>query len=126
MTILHRTAGFAQIIIDDLDEMLRPAQVLGGGAEALLARRALAVLKHLGQRRLADIHQGLAAEVMRLDLRLMGCSHARASKWWIDWRAMVAIKRTTAIADSAASASPPCSTAGRSRSQADVFPCEGL
>src|SRR4029453_12447116 len=111
MTILRRTTGFAQIIIDDLDEMRRPAQVLGGCAEAILARRALALLTYLVQRRLADIHQGLAAEVMRLDFRLLGGRHARASKGWIDWRAMVAIKLTTAIAASAARASPPCSAA---------------
>jgi hypothetical protein len=126
MTILRRTAGCAQSIIDDLDERRRPAQVLGGGAEALLARRALAMLQHLGQRRLADRHQGLAAEVMRLDVRLMGCRHAQASRGWCAWRAMVAIKRTTATAASAAKGGRSGSAACRSRSQADVFPCEGL
>ena len=96
MAILGGPAGLAKIIIDDLNKMVRPAQVLSGGAKPLLSCRALAMLKDLVQGRLADIHQGLAAEVMRLDFGAIGGTHEMASRWSIDCRAMVAIKFTTA------------------------------
>src|SRR5215471_14622939 len=96
MAILGGPAGLAQIIIDDLNKRVRPAQVLGGGAKPIWPCRALAMLKDLVQGRLADRHQGLAAEVMRWDCGAIGVTHEMASRGSIDGRAMVAIKFTTA------------------------------
>ena len=96
MAILGRPAGLATLSIDDLTKMVRPAHVLGGGAKPLLPCRALAMRTDLVQGRLADRHQSLAAEVLRLDFGAIGGTHELASRWSIDGRARVAIKCTTA------------------------------
>src|SRR5215470_17189531 len=52
--------------------------------------------KHLVQGRLADIHQGLSAEVMGVDFRMVGNGHEVPSPGVIDRSVMVAINFTTA------------------------------
>src|SRR6266700_2224188 len=52
--------------------------------------------KHLVQGRLADIHQGLAAEVMGVDFWMVGNGHEVPSPGVIDRSVMVAINFTTA------------------------------
>src|SRR5262245_10838290 len=93
-------AGLPQVIVNDLDERVGPAQVLGGGGESILPRRAFAMGKHLVQRRLPHIHQGLATEVMGLDFGMLGNGHQVTStgviSGVIDWSVRVAIKLTTA------------------------------
>ena len=100
MAMRRTTAGLPQVIINDLDQRVWPAQVLGGSGEAVLTRCTFTMRKHLVQGRLADIHQGLAAEVMGLDFGMMGNSHQVTSTGVIpgviDWSVRVAIKLTTA------------------------------
>src|SRR5215831_17182990 len=96
MAMRRTTAGLTQVIIDDLDKRVWPAQVLGGSGEAVLTRRTFTMRKHLVQGRLADIHEGLAAEVMSLDFRVVGNVHEVTSIGVMDWRVMVAINLTTA------------------------------
>src|SRR5215467_681082 len=96
MAMRRTTAGLPQVIIDDLDERVWPAEVLGGRGESILTRRTFPRRKHLVQGRLADIHQGLAAEVMGLHFRVLGGAHAGTSIGVMDWRVMVAINLTTA------------------------------
>src|SRR5262245_33837198 len=90
------TARLTQVIIDDFDKRVGPAEVLGGSGEAILTRRTFTMRKHLVQGRLADIHQGLAAEVMGLDFRVVGSVHEITSIRGMDWRVMVAINLTPA------------------------------
>ena len=117
-----RPAGLAQSILADLNKMVRPAQVLGGGAQPLLPCRARAMLKDLGQGRRADLHQGLAAEGMRLAFGAIGGTHERASRGSIDCRAMVAIKGTTAACGCSDRVGTPCGATPLPMLKADACP----
>src|SRR5262249_58026628 len=90
------SAGLPQVIVNDLDERVGPAQVLGGGGESILPRRACAMGQHLVQSRLTHIHQGLAAAVMGVDVGMMGNGHQVTSTGVIAWSVRVAITLTTA------------------------------
>src|SRR4029453_18499945 len=94
------SAGWPQVIVNDFDERVGPAQVLGGGGKSILTRRACAMGKYLVQSRLTHIHEGLAAPVMGVDCGMMGNSHQVTSQGVItgviDWSVRVAIKLTTA------------------------------
>src|SRR5262249_11198435 len=94
-----------------------PAQVLGCSGEAVLTRCTFTMRKHLVQGRLANIHQGLAAEVMGLDFGMMGNRHqitsTRVIPGVIDWSVRVAIKLT--IAAGAGPDSTPGLSAATSR-----------
>src|SRR5215471_20687726 len=96
MAMRRTTAGLTQVIINDLDERVRPAEVLGGSGESILTRRTFTMRKPLVQGRLADIHQGLAAEVMGVDFRVVGNGHVVTSTGVIDRSVMVAINFTMA------------------------------
>jgi hypothetical protein len=72
MARLGGPAGWAKLISDDRNKRVRPAHVLGGGAQLLLPCRARARRKDLVQGRRADLHQGRAAEVMRVDCGALG------------------------------------------------------
>lgn len=50
MTIHGASTGFAQILVNDLDALRRPAQTDGPIDEAVLQLRALLVLAHLSSR----------------------------------------------------------------------------
>ena len=59
----------AQVLVDDHHLAGRPAQSHGPVGQLVLALQALGVLPHLGQRRLANIHVGVPAQMARRDLR---------------------------------------------------------
>src|SRR3989442_2591697 len=73
--------------------------------------------KHLVQGRLTDIHQGLAAEVMGVDFRMVGSGHEVPSPGVIDRSVMVAINFTTAASACAWPAGEPWLSAATSMSQ---------
>jgi hypothetical protein len=97
MAMRRTTAGLTQVIINDLDEGVRPASILDGRGESVLTRRTFPMRKYLVQGRLADIHQGLAAEVMGVDFRMVGNGHEVPSPRVIDRSVIVAINFTTAV-----------------------------
>src|SRR5262249_43495621 len=107
MAMRRTTTGLTQVIINDLDEGVRPASILDSCSESVLTRRAFTMRKHLVQGRLADIHQGLAAEVMGVDFRMVGNGHEVPSPGVIDRSVMVAINFTTAASACAWPAGEP-------------------
>ena len=68
-------AGLAEVAVDDVDALGRPARGDRAVAQRILALRALAVLGDLTQRRLADVEIGIALEMIGGDLELR---HGRA------------------------------------------------
>ena len=91
MAMRRTTAGLTQGIINDLDEGVRPASILDGRGESVLTRRAFPMRKHLVQGRLADIHQGLAAEGMGVNFRVLGGVHAGTSLGGMACRRAIAV-----------------------------------
>ena len=68
-------SGLAEIAIDDMDPLDRPACGDRAITQRILALRTLAVLGNLAQRRLADIEIGIALEMVGGDLEFR---HGRA------------------------------------------------
>ena len=72
-------SGLAEIAIDDVNALDRPARGNCAIAQRILALRALAVLGDLAERRLANIEIGVALEMVGGDLELR---HGRAPLRW--------------------------------------------
>jgi hypothetical protein len=60
--------ALAQVLVDDLDSLTRPAQIDGPSDQGVLPRRGLLVYNDLLGGRLADVDDGGSVEVPGLDL----------------------------------------------------------
>ena len=63
-------AGLAEIAVDDVDTIDRPARGDGAVTQGVLSLSALAVLCDLPQRRLADVKIGVAAKMIGGDFEV--------------------------------------------------------
>ena len=68
-------ARLAEIVVNHTDLIGTPAKANGPVLQCVLAPRALGVLLHLAQRRLADVDDGVALEVPMLNLAAREFSH---------------------------------------------------
>lgn len=88
-----RRAGLAEVGVDDVDALDRPAERDGALPQCVLTPRALRVLEDLPHRRLAHVEVCVAAQVTGGDLLVDGLRHACISWRWL--RAIDAKTRTT-------------------------------
>jgi len=68
LAVFGRSAGLAEVAVDDHDALLGPAEHYSTLPKLVLPSRAFGVFEHLMQRRLADVEVGVLAQMLGRDL----------------------------------------------------------